>query len=77
MSWDWELAWVVLLVLAGLLELAALIAKGNKDTLSYHMWKWFAVRFTNPDSKLVKVRRLLLLLIMAWLTVHFLTGGWV
>lgn len=70
--WSW--AWVSLLGACALVELAALVNKERGDTLSEHIWKWFAVR-DNRRFGWVGFRRTLLLLAMAWLTAHFVTGG--
>lgn len=70
--WSW--LWVALLGACALVELAAILNKKKGDTLSEHVWKWFAVK----DKKRVGwlgFRRTMLLLGMVWLTVHFVTGG--
>lgn len=57
------------------------IYTGNmKNTLSEHVFVWFGVKSPNSDVPIkltpwVRVRRVILLAFMAWLTVHFLTGG--
>jgi hypothetical protein len=55
-------------------EGAALINKKPGDTLSEHVWSWFGIR-GKPAG--YKARRFALLAFMAWLTTHFLTGGYV
>lgn len=68
-TWLW-IGWIVaFLVIEGL----ALTNKEPGDTLSEHVWKWAAVR---GQGRAVKLRRFILLTLLAWLIVHFLTGGW-
>lgn len=53
------------------------------NTLSEHVWKWFGIPDLNskvpvtqePITGWVRARRFALLAFMAWLAVHFLTGG--
>ena len=76
--WSW--LWVAWLAVFGVVEGAALTNKSKDDTLSEHVWKWFAIgqpgdrpRFTGW----VQARRFGLLAFLAWLAAHFLTGGMV
>lgn len=71
-AWSW--AWLALLIAMGVLELAALLNKRPDDTLSEHVWKWFAIK-DKRRTGWPQARRLLLLASLAWLAVHFLTGG--
>ena len=48
--------------------------RAGGDTLSEHVWKWFAIK-GKPTG--YKMRRFVLLAFWAWLTIHFFTGGWV
>ncbi len=47
------------------------------DTLSEHVWSWFATQSgsTGKPSGWVRARRFALLAFMGWLTAHFMTGG--
>lgn len=64
-----------------LIEEGVALTKGGKGaTLSAHVWWWFG---TSRDSLHVhpaptpalRARRFTLLALLAWLAVHFLTGG--
>ena len=48
------------------------------DTLSEHVWRWFAVKDSRKATAFTRksIRRAGLLAFMAWLTTHFMTGGW-
>ena len=71
MTYTW--LWIGWLVLFGIIEGKALANKQPGDTFSEHIWRVFAV---SGGSRLVRLRRILLLLILSWLLVHMLTGGW-
>lgn len=77
-TWLW-LAWLGAFVA---IEGRALANKTPGDTLSEHVWKWFATRredLRRPDGKKasawVKIRRTVLVAFLAWLALHFTTGG--
>jgi hypothetical protein len=67
-TWLW-LIWLGFFVA---IEGQALFDKEPSDTLSEHVWAWFAIK-TKP--KWWRARRFVLLAFMTWLSVHFLTGG--
>ncbi|GAA0945983.1 hypothetical protein [Actinocorallia libanotica] len=49
------------------------------DTLSEKVWKWFGIGTNGHHPKRttwVQIRRVALLGFMTWLTVHFMSGGW-
>lgn len=73
------LLWVLWLVAFLVVEGIALFNRQEGDTLSEHVWKWFAVGEAGkarPEiTGWVRARRFALLAFMAWLTAHFLTGG--
>lgn len=76
----WTIAWLVWLAAFAAIEGPALFNKTPGDTLSEHVWKWFATeRKTGapPVSGWVRARRFVLLAGTAWVLLHFLTGGWV
>lgn len=57
-------------------ELPEVLNMERGDTLSEHVWKWFAVKHVPDDRrKFVIARRLLLLASLAWLFAHFVSGG--
>ena len=62
-------------------EGVALVKGGTGDTLSGHVWAWFGINrgdggppSPNPTGWL-RLRRFGLLAFLAWLCLHFLTGG--
>lgn len=63
----WGLAFLVI-------EGVALFNAKRDDTLSEHVWRWFSIR---KRSKGWQARRFALVAFLAWLVLHFLTGGWV
>ena len=74
--WSW--LWISWLAAFVVLEGITLARKAPGDTLSEHVWKWFAVG--RPGNRpavtgLVQLRRFALLAGVAWLAAHFLTGG--
>lgn len=71
----YSLAWIGWILLFLGIEGTALV-RGDHGTLSERVWSWFgiAARDTPPDG-FTRARRVALLSFMAWLTVHFLTGG--
>ena len=58
-----------------IVEAKALLNDKTGDTLSEHIWRWFAVKDSNAAN--AKVRRTGLLVGLAWLVTHFMTGGFV
>lgn len=72
-TWAW-LAW---LAAFGVIEGKALLNKRDGDTLSEHVWRWFATErgSTGTPSAWMRTRRFALLAFMGWLTAHFMTGG--
>jgi len=68
-AWEWR--WLIWALLFVLFETWAIVTR--ETTLSEEVWQVFAVRGEHTVSE--RIRRTLLLLLMAWLTVHFLTGG--
>jgi hypothetical protein len=73
--------WVAWIALFAILEGYALASPKTGDTLSEHVWEWFAItkkgrpHGAGEISGNVRLRRFVLLAFMAWLSVHFLTGG--
>ena len=80
------LLWIGLGICALIIEGVALFNSRSGDTLSEHIWAWLGVRrgdagkpgygFVAPRWTL-RVARLLLIFFLVWLTLHFVTGGWV
>lgn len=68
----WTVAWLLWLGLFGAIEGAALVRKAKGDTLSEHVWKWFSIRGRSTGWQ---GRRAILVMFLAWLVGHFLTGG--
>ena len=69
----YTVAWLVWLALFIVIEGLAIRDKRKGDTLSEHCWEWFAVK---QRKRAWRWRRILLASFMVWLTVHFLSGGW-
>lgn len=65
---NWTAGWIVILGLGALLEVVALIAD-RRGTLSETVWRWFDARTGHWTPG-----RIVLLLGMAWLTVHLVWG---
>lgn len=78
----WTVMWLGWLAMFLGIEGMALFNSKPGDTLSEHVWAWFGTQRTKPGeperprSGWTQLRRVGLLAFMAWLTVHFLTGGW-
>jgi hypothetical protein len=72
-GWSW--AWIAWLAAFVAIEGKALFNKTEGDTLSEHVWRWFGTAKLTKPSGWVRLRRFVLLAFMAWLSVHFLTGG--
>ena len=64
--------WGLWLVMFTVIEVPALLDDEKGDTFSEHIWNWFAVK---GKPKWWRLRRFALLSAVAWLALHFLTGG--
>jgi len=71
----YTLAWVAWGAAFAVIEGKALADNRRNDTLSEHVWQIFAVRDRNAPYG--QLRRAILVMGMAWLAGHFITGGWV
>lgn len=76
------IAWLVWLAYFVVVEGMALFNSKPGDTLSEHVWAWFGTAVKpgqsgRQRSGWTQLRRFALLAFMAWLLVHFITGGWV
>jgi len=69
----YTLAWAVWLAAFAVIEGKALRDNRKNDTLSEHVWQWFAVK--DRAAPYGQLRRATLAMGMAWLAGHFLTGG--
>jgi hypothetical protein len=80
-AWTW--AWIGWLAYFTVVEGAALYRSRPGDTLSEHVWMWFGTvrqrpgELVRPRSGWTQARRFVLVAFLAWLSAHFLTGGWV
>ena len=71
--------WIVWLGIFAAVEGVALANKREGDTLSEHVWLWFATKREGADTQpsgMVRLRRFVLLAGVCWLLAHFLTGGY-
>jgi len=66
------IAWILWIAYFLVVEFDALLTNNIPGTLSDHVWNWFSMK---GYGKLWRLRRLLLLSLMAWLSAHFLTAG--
>jgi hypothetical protein len=71
---EWTILWLAWVALFFAIELPAVFNKTKDDTLSEHLWKWFAVKDERPTGW-VWVRRSALALGLTWIVVHLVTGG--
>ncbi len=69
---SFTILWLLWLLYFVAVELEAFFHNWPADSLSAHVWTWFSVNGHGPFWKL---RRFVLIALMCWLTVHFLTGG--
>jgi hypothetical protein len=68
--------WIGWLLAFAVIEGYALVSKREGDTLSEHVWAWFAIGGEHREvTASVRLRRFILLAFMAWLSLHFITGG--
>lgn len=83
--------WIGWAVAFAVIEGVALFNSKRGDTLSEHLWAWLGVRKTmwkidrmqlapgpvvTPKWTL-RVARIVFIALMAWITLHITTGGWV
>jgi len=64
-------AWLAILGAGAATEVIALRSDRKDDTLSEHVWRWFGVK----QGRKAKTRRAVLVMLMVWLTAHFVSGG--
>ncbi|RLK22621.1 hypothetical protein DER29_0458 [Micromonospora sp. M71_S20] len=67
--------WLLWFLYFSVVELRALFNSREGDTLSEHVWQWFAVGGGRPVTGWVRLRRVVLLGFVVWLGVHFVGGG--
>lgn len=68
----WTVAWAIWIAIFFAIELPALFNQRLGDTLSEHLWRWFAISGKPAGWR---ARRFVLLAGLAWLVAHLLTGG--
>jgi len=73
----YTIAWLSWLAAFGVIEGIALVRKTPGATLSEHVWRWFATQSgqNRPSTPLIWARRMTLVAFLAWLSVHFVSGG--
>lgn len=73
----YTIAWLAWLGAFGVIEGLALANKRQNDTLSEHIWRWFATQSDGPAKPTgwIRARRFILVAFLAWLSAHFLSGG--
>lgn len=72
----WLLLWIGWAVYFAIVEGMALLNSTSGDTLSEHVWAFLGYgEGKRRPSGWTRLRRFIVLAFMAWLSVHFLTGG--
>ena len=66
------IAWIGWFVYFFAVEVPALLNDRKGDTLSEHIWNWFAIR---RKGRAWRARRFVLGAFLLWLSIHFMTGG--
>lgn len=72
-TWGW-LLWIAAFLA---MEIPELLNNATGDTLSEKVWSWFAIKNATSGKARVagQARRFVLVAFLAWLCLHFLTGG--
>lgn len=71
---NYTIGWIVWFIMFFAIELPAILNKQKGDTLSEHIWMWFAIK---DKPKGWRIRRFSLLSVLIWFVAHIITGGWV
>lgn len=77
----WNALWVGWLLIFAALEGYALFRRIPGATFSEHVWEWFAIDVDAIGARkrghvrLWRARKITLVALVAWLAVHFLSGG--
>ena len=75
MSW-YTVAWILWILAFVVIEGIALADSRRNDTLSEHVWTWFSLKGEKGSLRWWQaILRFGFMAFMAWLTIHFLTGG--
>lgn len=79
MNW-FTVGWILWLVWFVVEEGLAFATHGAYSTLSAHVWDWFSTKRNSNvsvnQSGWTRARHAALVMFLAWLSVHFVTGGW-
>ncbi|MCY0933642.1 hypothetical protein [Streptomyces sp. H34-S4] len=70
-----EIAWAAWAGTFVVIEGIALSRKRKNDTLSEQVWKVFHTSQGQQKTKTTQARRAVLVMFLAWLVAHFMTGG--
>lgn len=71
----WTIGWLGWILWFVLEEGLALFRGSTADTLSGHVWHWFAVGGNTDPTGGQRARRFVLLAGLSWLLVHLVSGG--
>jgi len=72
----WTIAWLLWFLWFAIEEGLALAIGGWRATLSGHVWIWFAIKtLDGQPAPHWRIRRFALASFLAWLCLHFLSGG--
>lgn len=69
---SWSYLWLAWLLAFCVIEGIAIFDSQRGNTLSENVWAWFSIK---GKGRAWRFRRFVLLSFMAWLTVHFVSGG--
>jgi hypothetical protein len=70
-----EIAWAAWAAAFLVIEGIALHRKAKNDTLSEQVWKIFHTAQGQKKTKTTQARRAVLVMFLAWLVAHFVSGG--
>ncbi|AWY07568.1 hypothetical protein SEA_YOSIF_4 [Streptomyces phage Yosif] len=70
-----EIAWAAWAGAFVVIEGIALARKDKNDTLSEQVWRIFHTKRGQVPTKTTQARRAVLVMFLAWLVAHFLSGG--
>ncbi|WP_432006316.1 hypothetical protein [Streptomyces parvus] len=70
-----EIAWAAWAGAFVVIEGIALRRKAKNDTLSEQVWRIFHTAQGQKKTKTTQARRAVLVMFLAWLVAHFMSGG--
>jgi hypothetical protein len=67
-------AWLLWFAWFAVVETCALLNEKAGDTLSEHGWDWGSFK---AKAKAWRLRRIAFVVLLGWLLLHIVTGGWI